>query len=403
VTRFVIEARDHTAGIVASIEAPPGGGFALGQFAQSGLLRFEATGFDADDEIRVRGRSLAVLPSALVAEVLPLFAQRIDRFSRPPGRLPTPIADARLTAISSRYMMLAPSRASSAPRAWFYDLAALDFGGPLALPHAARSVATHDLAHAALIIDDEAASWIDFAAGEFVSLALPAGLAAWSDVAGGQTVQADDGHYIVGATRADVASDVVLVVRDDRSIEVARLQNKRQGAAAAWLSGHGLVVAAGHPSAAGVEILRAGASQSETLPYPADDSRGASLTPSATQGQLIMIGGTLAGGGAATREIAVACQTMCGPVVIEPRIDPPLSDTRAFWIGASQVFVSGHDSAGFRQSFAVRLGEDAVLRPLREPRIGSDIAPGPDGALFVAGGHSSDGEAVGTIERLWIE
>jgi len=403
VTQFVIEAHDHTGATVAANEAAPGSSFTLGELPVTTLMTFEVTGRDSDQQVRVRGRSLAVLPSALDTDLLPVFAQRLDRFSRPPDVLPEAMGNIRLFAAGSRHLMLAPMSTDGTPRAWFYDLLALSFTGPLALPHAARSVATDPLGKVVLIIGEEAASWVDFSLGTIETAALPGGLESWSAVAGGDTVQGTSRQYVVAATRNGDPSDTVLMVGAERSLEVARLGTARSGAAAAWLDGQGLVVAAGHPTDPGVELLRADVTEASSLPFPADATTGASLVPTATPGHMILLGGLADNGPAATRELAVDCLARCQADVVEPAIEIPITETRAFQLSAGRVLLSGHDTQGLRQSFEVFIGDRTEARPLREDRIGSDIAAGPNGSLFVAGGQTLDGQAVQHIERLWVE
>ncbi len=403
VTHFVIEARDHTGATVATNEAAPGSSFTLGQLPVTTLMTFEVTGRDSEQQVRVRGRSLAVLPSALNTDILPVFAQRLDRFSRPPDVLPEAMGNIRLIAAGSRHLMLVPVSTDGAPRAWFYDLLALSFTGPLALPHAVRSFATDPLGKVVLIIGDEAASWVDFALGTIEAATLPGGLGGWSSVAGGDTVQGPGRQYVVAGTRSGDPSDTVLVVGADRSLEVARLRTARSGAAAAWLDGQGLVVAGGHATEAGVELLRADVTEASSLPFAADATTGASLVPTPTPGRMILLGGQDGNGPAATRELAIDCLARCQAIVVEPHIEVPITDSRAFQLSAGRVLLSGHDTQGLRQSFEVFIGDRVEERPLREDRIGSDIAAGPNGSLFVAGGQTLNGQPVLHIERLWVE
>src|SRR5688572_6708042 len=87
VTSVEVQAVGVDGAVLLSTASVPGGGFSLGDVPVSDLLRFELYGRDGAGDVRMRGRSLAVLLGAVDAEVLPLFAQRLGFWSRPPGSL----------------------------------------------------------------------------------------------------------------------------------------------------------------------------------------------------------------------------------------------------------------------------------------------------------------------------
>ena len=81
-----------------SASAPPGGSFDLGEVPIGDLLTFEASGVDAGETPRVGGRSLGIVIGGVTSETLPIFAQRLGRWSRPPGQLTHSHAGGRAAA-----------------------------------------------------------------------------------------------------------------------------------------------------------------------------------------------------------------------------------------------------------------------------------------------------------------
>src|SRR5262249_50462632 len=115
--------------------------------------------------------------------------------------------------------------------------------------------------------------------------------ASFGDVAGGATLFDDTGlQFIVGATRLSSASSAVLRINVLDSSNSAygfgtpawlTLSAPRQGAAAAWVLGRGLVVIGGNPdpSGAGIEVTAPQATKGTPLPFPADGTVGAGAAP----------------------------------------------------------------------------------------------------------------------------
>lgn len=392
-----------------SASGSPGGMLDFGEIPADQLFTFEVSGKDAAGATVVRGRSLTGIPlGALQGDVLPVFAQRLGQWARPPGALATTRVDAPGGVLNERFVLLtggdAAGDSDTAPID-AYDLLTLGGSTSPALPRAARSLVT--LGEVLLLIDDRGATWVDVAGDEVAEVALPAGLSSFAEVAGGRTLEAGDGRtFVVGATRAAPATAAVLAIGADRSLTVVRLGQERAGAAAVWVNGLGLVVAGGSAKGAGVEVLGDGATSFSPRPFPPDPVEGAAAVVTGL-GEIALLGGVLAGAPAPTRRLAPTCSTSCAAAEVAGAALPAkLRDVVAFALpgpGGRMLAIGSEDGdQGLTRSFTVTLAPAQVTElPLREPRHGATAVPAPNGTLLLLGGVHPDGSPALTAEMFF--
>jgi hypothetical protein len=393
--RVDVEAVGADGAILAGASAAPGGSFTIGELSVDTLIRIEVKGYDGDGAMAMRGRSLSVLLAGLQGEVWPVFAQRVERWSRPPGGLTAAHVGGAGTALGERFLVIAGGDGDNR-RVDFYDMLSLQGldGGEIA-DLSPRSVVPSADGRAALFIGNDRARWLDFDDGNRNDQPeLPTGLASWAEVAGGLWVPGDGAGYLVGGARSDTASDRVLVIEVNRSLRAGKLVAARKGAAAGFVEGKGLVVAGGSGEAPGVEIM---AYDAEALVL---EAKALDFAPDATEGAALAVGTgkprLVCGDGPSMRLVDLDCEEACEP---EPRaIDfgVILTECRAFAL-ADGWFVVGAGPDGLLTS--LRIDDDAVtVMPLREPRRGAAIVPAPNGTLAIFGGADASGAPVSSVE-----
>ncbi|AKT40489.1 hypothetical protein [Chondromyces crocatus] len=410
VTRIEVVARDTTGVEVASASAAPGGELDFGELPADLALTFNITGVDTTGTPVVRGRSLSgILLGQVQGDVLPLFAQRLGGWARPPGTLPFTRSGGIAVPIGERYLALTGGAgAGDDPAATVgYDLLGWYGANAVSLPRPARSAISRG--NALLIIDGNGATVADFVAGTATEISVPEGLASFADVAGGYAIEASEGRtFLVGATRAETPTTGILVVEADGSLRAAQLSAPRAGAAAAWLDGVGLVVAAGSATAPGIEVLAATATTAVPHPFPPDPTLGAGAVIGGI-GDIVLIGGTREDGSpAATRRLAPVCITDCDTVAIDGATLPvALTGMRAFALSGARAIVVGHEAVQDRpwdRSYLLDLAVGTATElPLREPRMGAAVVPAPNGTLVLLGGVHEDGSPALTLEMFFPE
>jgi hypothetical protein len=426
VARIEVTATAIEGDVAVSASAAPGEALDFGEVPAERAYTFEVRGADASGATVVRGRSASgIYLAALTGDALPLFAQRLGRWARPPGELAASRAGAPGGTLAERYLFLTGGAAAGdaggaaagevdPARLDAYDLAA--WGGSAsgrALPRAARSLVVRG--NAVLVLDDEGATWADVANGQTADATLPAGLRSFAEVAGGRTIEAADGRsFVVGATRPGEATgapgaptDAVLVVAPDRTLSVARLRDARAGAAAVWVEGLGLVVAGGSATGAGLEVLGDGATAFLPRPFPPDASEGAGAAVTGP-GEIALVGGALDGAAAPTRRLAPGCaEQRCAAVEIEGAALPAaIAGVAAFALPGGRILAVGSEAGadGLTRSFLVDVAAAQVEElPLREPRRGATAVPAPNGTLALLGGVHPDGTPALTIETFFPE
>jgi hypothetical protein len=397
---------------VASASAVPGGSFDLGELDQGKLLAFEATGVDADGEPVVRGRTLNGVVLGATGPKVSLFVQRVGEWARPPAGLARTHVDGVAGVVGERYLVLTggskalgPSGEAPTQSTEFYDLLTHQAVEAAPFPRAARAFVS--LSNSALLIGDDGASWVDFESQTSTEAALPEGLTRFDELAGGAAVLAPaDTVFVVGAARADAASDAVLEVASDGSVRAHRLTAPRQGASAAWVGGVGLVVAGGSASAPGIEVLSEGSARFEARAFAADPTTGAALVVTGGGGtEVALVGGLTSDAPAKVRILDAACTVACEAKVLDGLELPALVRAQAYALGAGRLLAVGDDVAsGLMRPFTLDLAKATTTElALREPRRGATLLAAPDATLVVMGGVHADGTPALTLERFLPE
>ncbi|MBI3201214.1 MAG: hypothetical protein HYZ29_06685 [Myxococcales bacterium] len=351
--------------------------------------QFTVTGLGQNDAALVRARSLLLDPVGLAGLTLPLFVSRVDVLARPPGELPNDVgASPQVAAVAQRHLLVA--RASGATLTLDgYDFAAWSaIAPPPPLECGAASCDLRSLAVAqgslVLALGDDWGFWFDPIAGDSSPIDPPDGLASFGLVAGGRAIPATDGSvYVVGGTRADAPSTAVLVIGTDGALSHLALSSPRQGAAAVWVEGRGLLVlGGGDATAAGAELLAEGAKAFVPLPQPPDETVGAAAVAwDATR--VLRVGGRLGGAPAPSVELSLGCASGCQPKAVGEAVD--LSEPVAFALEAERALVVGQDDSGNTSVKRWQAGTWSNV-PLREPRSGASALRVPTGHVALVGG-----------------
>lgn len=412
VTRVELRAVGNDGASLGNASAAPGGELSLGTLSTETLARFEVHGYDVDGELRVRGRSLSLVLGGIDNGFVPVFAQRVERWSRPPGALDHGHVRGVGGVLGERYLMLIGGEGLGANPAQiaFYDMLAWGGSQGPVLAFSPESMVISADAQAALIIAGERAQWVEFDTGAFIDVQPPEGLGSFADVSGGRTVVGPDAAYLVGATREGEATDRVLVVEADRSLRTARLVRARAGAAAVWVDGEGLVIAGGSAETPGVEVLSYDAEEviltADPRPFAADEVRGATAVPVNDGGAVwLMCGAAADGTAAAVRQLdLVGCIDSC----ISTEVSTEPSDLQACNAFATPggVLLTGETTAGesFGETVAFGITADGQMvqsLPFRERRWGATTVAAPNGTLAVLGGSGGDGEPALSVELLF--
>ncbi|MBW2528046.1 MAG: hypothetical protein JRI23_27945, partial [Deltaproteobacteria bacterium] len=181
VTRVDVTGASPEGDILVGASSAPGGTFDLGEVPEDRLLSFEVTGYDASSAVAVRGRSLGVVIGAIDSEVLPIFAQRLGTWSRPPDAVGHAHVGGVAGVLGERYLLstggqvaAGSSRTASAPA--YYDLLTLAEAVGNDFPRSAASLLLGVDGSTALLIDGQGATWVDFLNGSSSDVVLPAGL-----------------------------------------------------------------------------------------------------------------------------------------------------------------------------------------------------------------------------------
>jgi hypothetical protein len=391
----------------------------LGQQNESEVAALQVTGADANGVELVSGASLPVEFGELTGVSLPIFVQRVGQLvPLPPG----PQGDARqaptIAQFEGQYLFIGGgSDPSLAATSQIYDFAQFALlPQPPTLPRVPLSVAF--VGTVALLIDGSgSATYFDFSDNSSTEATDLAG-GSFADVAGGTTVISDLGsEFIVGATRTGSPSRTVLEINPNDTSNANYpngnltwlfLTEIRQGAAAAWVSGFGLVVAGGSTTASGAELFTLPSTSSTTttgdvatsgkaLPFPPDPSVGAGATAvtSVSASTVLLAGGivSLADGGlslqdAGVRIIDVGCPSNCSVITWETALPEPIVSAQAFSLpsGGAPAFVVGNDPLlGITHAFLLTTTA-ATEVPLNPQHMNATATLSPVGSIVIVGG-----------------
>jgi hypothetical protein len=374
----------------------------LGTHDQTDVATLEVTGTDANGNRLVFGASVPLEYGALDGLTLPLFVQRTGELARMPG----PLSDARqapvLSQVQGQYLFVGGgSDPSLATTTQLYDFSQFQpLSAPPSLPRAPWSVAF--VGTVAMLVDANGGSYFDLSQNASHDIPPPAG-GSFAEIAGGQTVVADDGTtYVVGATRSTgTPTDAVLVIDpSDTSngtypvgnLSWAKLTAPRLGASAAWVKGRGLVVAGGSTTAAGAELLAEKTTSGSALPYLPDPSVGSGAIALDQQHVLLAGGLTPDMKDAGVRAIDLGCASMCAPMAWSA-LPVPVGAAQVFAIDPADAFMVGSEPSG--PSHAYRLTSTSATEiPFKVPRRNARAAVSPVGSIVVVGGANE-------IESFW--
>lgn len=339
----------------------------LGQQDESNVATIVVEGLDAKNDDVVFGASLPVQYGALAGSTLPIFIQRTNAFARLPG----PPSDARqsptLAIIGERFLVIGAGSGPSDPTSTqIYDFASLGtLGSPPSLPRVPLSMPV--VGTVALIIDQNGATYYDFSQSTGGDTTPPDKTYVFGDVAGGQVVYdgSNDGYngwvFVVGGTRTNgspTAAVLAINTSDTSNTNYATgnlhwlsLSAPRQGATATYVSGRGIIVTGGSPTAAGVEIIAPMETTGSALPFPPDASIGASASAFSNDASHILVAGGLTptGGDAGVRKLDLSCGANCGTMGTEtwPSLPVPLGDASTFVLpGDTSALVVGNALPG---------------------------------------------------------
>lgn len=408
VVSVVVKGLAPDGSLVTTATAPPGGTLDFGEIPDDTQLVFEVTGLDAQGATQVRGRSLGAINISSLTGTLPVFAQRVNQWARPPGLFTQTHAGGVAAIGAERYLLLgggAVDKDAKTDELELYDLLGL---GALGVGNLSRVPQTMVARSAAiLLIDSTGATSLDLGTGEPTDIATPPGLDSYKSVAGGKPVDASDGRtFVVGGTRATDPTKGVLIIGDTGGQSYLPLVYARAGASAVWVEGVGLVVLGGSAEGPGVEILGPSATAFVAIDHFAPDATvGAGAVIDGLH-SVVLLGGTNGGAPAPLRRLDPTCATGdCAPEVIAGS-DPALALTsvRAYTLGGGRILAVGDEvtTSAQTRAFAIQLGTSATELPLREPRRGATVSPAPNGTLAVLGGrHVADDTPALSVELLF--
>jgi hypothetical protein len=392
---------------VTSDPTPPGGTFDLGEVTSDQQVSVEVTGVTADNKTVLKGFSLSGILLSSVNDIVPVFAQRVNQWARPPGGLSQTHVGGCAAVMAERYLLLTGGATASKDVSTAtpgsvdaYDL--LTLGGATLTPLPVAPTTMVSTGTSVLLIGATDSAWVDFQEGTSAAPDLPAGLAAFGDLAGGRLIPGsiDSGRvFVVGATRVDRPTKAVLAVDLDGTLTAFPLTIPRQGAAAVFIEKVGLVVAGGSAEAPGVELLADGGTGFVGLDFPADPVQGAGAATSGASG-VALIGGNNGLGAAPTRILNPGCVSSCA---VEERdgaaLPATLGNVAAFTIPGGQAIVVGDEiGGGLTRTFLVDFTSAPIELPLREPRQGATVIPAPNGTLALLGGQHPDGSPAVSVE-----
>lgn len=415
VTRVDVEVKSLDGTEDRIISAAPGDTFNLGSMSDTLQVSVEVTGYAADGTTVLRGRSLSGLLLSSVVGGLPIFAQRVNQWARPPSSLVQSHVSGVAAVLGERYLVLAggtnaaQDTASDATKNDFYDLLELAGQVPATADRVPESLVS--LGSQMFSVNETGATMVNYEAATAVDATLPTGLMSFADVAGGRAIGATNGRtFLVGATRADAPTTAVLEVDADGTLRAYSLKTARKGAAATWVNGVGLVVVGGSddPASVGLEVLAETATSFESRGFPADSIEGADGTVLSSGTQILLVGGWLPDGtGAPTRLLDPSCFQDCPVKQLAP-LPTTLGGVTAYALPGGRAIVVGDepDSAtSLTRSFLVDVNASATNPitevPFQEPRRHATSIPAPNGTLAVLGGEHADGTPALSVELFF--
>jgi hypothetical protein len=400
-----ILARDPDGEVVLQTSTTPGGTFALGELTDEDVVTFELAGETADGDVVVRGRSVTIPVGAVAATTVPMFAQRLGRFARPPGALVRAHVHAPAAVVDERFLLQfggerAVGEGGDADPALgdFYDLLSLGGGETgSVLPRSPLSlVARTDVV---FLIDGEGITALD-RNDQSAERPPPSGLDLEA-VAGGRTIESFSGRsYVVGCTKPGAPTDAILAIELDGDQTAIQLEAPRAGCGAAFVPEVGLVVYGGSETGAALEVVDDDGANARSLPFAPEPASGSALVLTSDD-VVLALGGTGASGG---RFFDLRCQAACEAEIAAAADLPELTQRGEGFRTDAGALVVGEDARGQTLAYFVALPDgEATSLPLREPRNGATPIPTPNGMLALLGGVLPSGAPARSIELFYPE
>jgi hypothetical protein len=400
-----ILARDPEGEVKLETLTSPGDTFALGELTDEDVVTFELTGETAAGDVVVRGRSVAIPVGAVASTTVPMFAQRLGSFARPPGALVRAHVHAPSAVVDERFLLQfggerAVGEGGDADPALgdFYDLLSLGGGETgSVLPRTPLSlVARTDVV---FLIDGDGITALD--RNDQSAERPPPSDLELDAVAGGRTIEAASGRsYVVGCAKPGAPTDAILAIEPDGDLAAIRLEAPRAGCGATYVPEVGLVVYGGSDAGAALEVVDDEGTNARSLPFAPDPTSGAALVLTSDD-VVLALGGA---GGAGGRFFDLRCQASCEAEVAEEATLPELTLRGEGFRTEAGALVVGEDARGQTLAFFVALPSGAVTSlPLREPRFGATPTPTPNGMLALLGGVLVSGAPARSIELFYPE
>lgn len=371
---------------------------------QNAIASFEATAFDANGNVVMKGSTVPLGILGFAGAQIPLFIGRTGGLSRAPGNLVFPWRHPQAAVLYHGYLLISGGDDASA-NLDVYDVAHWGAAPQQpSLPKAPRSWAISG--SKILLIDHSGAIWLDFSDNTTSSVELPVDLAL-DHIVGGQTFgNPGDAQYIVGATRASgEPTDQVLRVDPDATLHLLKLNAPRLGAAAATVNKQ-LLVIGGSETGAGAEVSNDAGTGFSELPFPSDATQGAALVVQGDSSAFLAGGRDPANDQEIVgfRTMDLSCTEDCTQVAIK-NADFAFDYPHLFSLGDRQLLAVGEDPKTQEThvfTFDTGLGHALNEFALRTPRNRASAFLLPNGQVGVVGGDAvSDGTAASSVELFF--
>jgi hypothetical protein len=288
---------------------------------KSGLYQYVGTGYDAEGNRIVEGRTLYASPGDLMGSEVPMFFARTDRSTRPNGAFAVAPKQNPLAAVfGDNHVWLFDDSSEDAMKTDVYSISYWEESTPpeayetiacTKVPCNLRNLLVVGSVNAVAIAED----WALLISGSdqwAVKYERPEELGAWTDVTRGRVLPGGSSSAVLfGPTRFTDPTDKILALDGYGRPTVLSLKTKRAGAALAFEEAVGMVLVGGSAEGAGVEQMAPKDDEFVELPYPADPVVGAALVVE-DEAHLLRMGGLTAEGIAApTVRINLECTENC--------------------------------------------------------------------------------------------
>lgn len=370
----------------------------LSDAPRSSYMHLEVIGKTAMNDGVVFGRTVVLQLGAADGTTLPIFIQRRGEWAR----MPSPLADARAKPLllpTARTVLVAGGGdgTNAAQVVTGYDFALVHALGVYGVSIHPRSLAIAS-SNAAAILIGEGSDQKTVALGLLLSeasqftITTPSG-GSFDEVAGGPTIQGDDGEqYVVGPARATGAPTLrVLKITKDGVASFLSFNNARLGAAVAWVKNRGLLLFGGSDAEKGAEILTKGATVASLIDTAKDTTTGAGAV-ALDETRVVLAGGDDGGNAAPTRIVDATCVAKCSATPWGAPLPFKPTFAQLFALTNKSLMLVADDDTGATHTFV--LDEKTTVEvPTKIPRRGARAAVAPTGNVVLAGGGSTTVES----------